>query len=373
MIRRVALVTPEYPGCGPSHGVGRSVAVLAQALHDAGIDVRTLVSSDLGAFVVDHHHIQKCGSWDGPFALRPLLAATWMRDELARFAPDVVEWSNWGGLGACLRGPWIGAVRLSTSTTLIDGERFRRRLLRPIHLAWERRCVRRADVVISDSRAMAEVGAQLYARKADVIVPHAFATPSSVKIPEFGDLLFVGRLEARKGLDVLLEAWAKVIVQVPDRRLHLVGADPSGYGAALLGRGCPGVVWHGQLTDQDLCSLRATCAIQVVPSRFESFGIVVLEAWAAGLAVIASDRGALPEVVGDGGLCVPLTDAALADAIHRCFTESDLRQSFARAGEERLRTRHALPTLARDSLNAYARVMVKEGIGASLDRPRLNE
>lgn len=353
MTSRVVVITTEYPGCGVSQGIGRVADMLATCLTHAGVAVLVLASTDSGRWRIEHGTASQLPGHDGPFAIRPWRSRAWIRHACTAFAPDIIETSNWGGLDAG-RGAWRTVVRLSTSTAQIPNELWRRRLLRPLHLAWERRCVRHADRIIADSHAMAAVGQKLYARGADEVILHPHM--GTIVPPSAGrDVLFVGRLEARKGVDLLLAAWAASSARRSGSTLHLVGRDPHGFGQQALQRwGSTGVRCHGWLSEDALRAVRAQCGIQVVPSRFESFGLVVLEAWAHGLAVIANNAGALPEVVGTAGLIADGT-AAWAEALAVLATDSSRRQTLAMAGAERLRQHHDPAAFATATLAAYAR------------------
>jgi len=88
-----------------------------------------------------------------------------------------------------------------------------------------------------------------------------------------------------------------------------------------------------------LDALYRGAAVLAVPSRSEGFGLPALEAMARGCPVVASDAGALPEVVGDGGLLVKPGDAdALADALQRILTDDSLATSLGAAGYRRAAT-----------------------------------
>lgn len=354
---RVALVTPEWPGCGSSHGVGAYVAVLARALRGAGCTVLTLVVDDSGRWLIDEAGVRRAGAQGGPAALRPLLAHGWLRSELASFAPEVVECSNWGGLGGGLAGPWRRAVRLSTPVSAIAPPDLWRRLARGLHRHAEQATVGQAHLVIADSAAMAALCHTAYGRGADAVIPHAWDGPQQEPDPGARDVLFVGRLEPRKGIATLLQAWARIRQAHPQRVLHLVGADQHGHGAACLAEhGGGGVVVHGPVAENALAGIRRLCLVQAVPSRFESFGMVVLEAWAAGLAVVATAGGALAEVVGTGGTVVPVGDApALAAALHANLSDAGLRADAVAQGRKLLAGRFSPRQLAAQTLAAYGR------------------
>ena len=150
-------------------------------------------------------------------------------------------------------------------------------------------------------------------------------------------LLFVGTVEPRKGVDVLLAAHAALRRQGhPD--LQLVIAGPPGWGETPSLDG-PGVVAPGRVDEATLDALYRGAAALAVPSRSEGFGLPALEAMARGCPVVASDAGALPEVVGDAGLLVPPGDAdALAGALGRLLDDDALAASLGAAGHRRAAT-----------------------------------
>ncbi len=147
-------------------------------------------------------------------------------------------------------------------------------------------------------------------------------------------VLFVGTVEPRKGIDVLLAAYASLRRQGhPD--LRLVVAGPPGWGEtpALDGEG---VVAPGRIDEVTLDALYRGAAVLAVPSRSEGFGLPALEAMARGCPVVVSDAGALPEVVGDAGVLVKPGDAdALAGALDRILTDDALATALGAAGYRR--------------------------------------
>ncbi|WP_298820771.1 glycosyltransferase family 4 protein [Chloroflexus sp.] len=131
-------------------------------------------------------------------------------------------------------------------------------------------------------------------------------------------VIFVGRLVYEKGVHILLEAWPRVVTEMPAR---LVVAGTGSASDELKGRaaalGVP-VEFLGFISDEDRDRLYAVGDVAVFPSLYEPFGIVALEAFAAGCPVIVSDAGGLAEVVQHelNGLVVPAGDVgALANAL----------------------------------------------------------
>ncbi len=153
---------------------------------------------------------------------------------------------------------------------------------------------------------------------------------------------YVGRLEARKGVEVILEAMA----EEPDWSLQVVGeGEHRGFlqGQAkdldLEGR----VEFRGHVAQQELVGLYRTFDVVVVPSLptpswEEQFCRVAVEAMASGVPVVASATGALPEVVADGGLLFPPGDvAALRQALRELTRDPPRRHELGRRGRARSR------------------------------------
>lgn len=348
---RIALLSTEYPGHGVAFGVGRYVRDLHALYAEAGHDTLALVVNEAGGRAMDRPGAPR---GFGPFAvLWPLRARAWLAEQLAAFVPDVVEAPNWGGLLALLPARHPSAVRISTGRVQLPAPSLATGWVRPLHRRWERLSVSRADLVIANSRASSEPLLRLYGRSADRVVHHAIEAPVCRPRPEARGVLYVGRLEHRKGVDRLVEAWAGLGPSRGDAELHLVGPDPGGFGRqAVARRGAAGVVLHGRLEDAALEAVRARCSLQVVPSRTESFGLGVLEAWAAGLAVVVADIPALVEVAGEAALVAPDVPA-LVDALRRLLADADLRAALARAGQDRLQTCFGRERWLRENLEAY--------------------
>lgn len=165
-----------------------------------------------------------------------------------------------------------------------------------------------------------------------------------VPLPQFQDgkhnILFVGRLEKRKGFKYLLRAFRRVRQEEPKARLIVAGAysekDRRRYECIINRQGLQDVVFTGYLPGDQLASCYRGATICCAPSTGgESFGIVLLEAMAAGKAIVASDIVGYRSVVEHGreGLLVPpKDDEALAGAILRLLHNDEERGLMGRAG-----------------------------------------
>jgi phosphatidylinositol alpha-mannosyltransferase len=152
------------------------------------------------------------------------------------------------------------------------------------------------------------------------------------------DVLFVGRLEKRKGLEQLLRAWPLVHQAIPRARLLVVGGGRrlEGYRRYVRSHGWSEVHFAGHVTPEDLVRFYQTSEVFCAPSTGqESFGIVLLEAMAAGRPIVASQIPGYAEVLEDGaeGLLVPpKSPSALASALTRLLEDAQLRRRMGERG-----------------------------------------
>ena len=152
---------------------------------------------------------------------------------------------------------------------------------------------------------------------------------------------FAGRLVEQKGVDVLLQAFSKVVTRIPETRLLIAGDGPEKASLQRLMNelGLSAQVFLlGHLPRAAVEQHFAAAWVQVVPSQFaEAFGLVAVEAMMRGTAVVASASDGLMEIVQDDqtGLLVPPGDAdALAEALLRLVGDRELAEQMGRAGRE---------------------------------------
>lgn len=130
-----------------------------------------------------------------------------------------------------------------------------------------------------------------------------------------------------KGLDVLIEALARVAAARPAARLHIIGTLRDGPAKRMLAAHglSDRVTTSSDLSRAEVADLYRRAHIVACPARFEGFGFPAAEAMACGAAVVASDGGALPEVVGDAGLVSPAGEAGpMADNLARLLDDPGL-------------------------------------------------
>jgi glycosyltransferase involved in cell wall biosynthesis len=216
-------------------------------------------------------------------------------------------------------------------------------LQRPMGLA-----LRRADRLIAVSQASAHFSRLLgFHEKRITVVPNgvdlscfngeidAFVMREELSIGDEPLVVTASRLIKRKNPNLLISAFAKVLKVVPDAKLAIAG---SGREQDNLSRQVKGlniansVFMVGELLKERVAQLMAAADVFVLPSKMESFGLALLEASAAGVPVVCSNAGGVPEVFQDGFnalLYPPGDDIAMAKAIIRLIQDRELAKTIS--------------------------------------------
>jgi glycosyltransferase involved in cell wall biosynthesis len=221
--------------------------------------------------------------------------------------------------------------------------------------------LRRLRVVIGVSQA---VGRYLESQGANTcVIPYGVVGPRATPDArvELGagaeDFVIggIGRLDVQKGWDVLCAAAPRVRERVPAANFVVIGEGSDGEQLRSLTESS-GVRFLGYR--ERAADLVSGMDVLVVPSRYEAFGLVAAEAMLAGVPVVASSVGGLPEVVGDTGLLVAPDDSrALGDALISLAQQPALRAELARRGTERARARFATERMSDETLAAWRRAV----------------
>jgi len=297
--------------------------------------------------------------------------------------PDVVHGHDWlvAHTGATLKEAW--AVPLVATVHATEAGRHQGWLPGPLNQAinslewWLTYEARR---VITCSDAMRWEVTRLFelpAGKVDVI-PNGVETSrwqssdAAVRAARSrwgGDgplLLFSGRLEYEKGVHTILDAMRALRRRHPGLRLVVAGRGSQEDALRArarrlrLGRSVCFVGWLG---DEDLSAMAAAADLALVPSLYEPFGLVALEAAAAGTPVVAADRGGLGEVVRGSrlGLTVPSQDpVALADAVTSLLDDQVLARRIGRSARAAVESAYAWPVVASATVRVYEQAIRDE-------------
>lgn len=280
---------------------------------------------------------------------------------------------------------WARARRLPFVVSLkgviadeLKNERGWVRVLLAIQARWERLNARRADIVIAPSRYSADVARREYGLAAVKIA----VVPEPIELERWTSLfaaarprprggptiLCVARMYPRKRIGDLLEAAALLCLRIPGARVRIVGKGPEWEDAvrlhATLGLG-ETVTLLGDVSRDRLAEEYVSADIFCLPSVQESFGIVFLEAMAAGLPVVACRAAAIPEVVEDGvtGLLAPPRDpAGLARALEALAVDPARARAMGEAG------RRAVPAYVPERVAARFLEAVRLGLEGGQSR-----
>jgi phosphatidylinositol alpha-mannosyltransferase len=211
-----------------------------------------------------------------------------------------------------------------------------------------------------------------------------FGSRSLAPLPHFRDglnILFVGRLEPRKGFGYLLEAYARVKAAMPQARLLVVGpyapGDVQPFEQRLRKLSVDDVHFVGYVPEEDLARYYQGSHVFCAPSTgSESFGMVLLEAMAAGTPIVASDIPGYRTVLRHQreGLLVPPRDpSALADALLHLLQQPELQRTMGQHGQATA-SRYTWERVADEVLDYYCdvldkkqqRMAARKGTGSSL-------
>jgi len=218
-------------------------------------------------------------------------------------------------------------------------------------------------------------------------------------------VLHIGRLSPEKGVHVLVDAFNLIVRQVPDATLTIVGpewvAPRTDYADLCLSKevmDCLAPFFEGSYLEQikkrvgpeaagkvhfaglvshsDVNTWYANADVYVAPGYYESFGMSIIEAMAAGLPVVACRGGSVPEVVSDGetGLVVDVGDpSAIAEAVVKLFSDPALCDSISDTAHENVRQKYSWDTIASTLFGWYSealRVTYKDQLGNA--EPRID-
>ena len=285
---------------------------------------------------------------------------------------DIVEFAEFRGEGMSYlrrrrRSPVVVRVhhpRLRTARFNQEPLTIRLRLIHRMEMA----TIRRADGVTAPSRA----ALAMVAEHLDVDRLHIAVIPNPVDTDRFRPraeaprrhLLFAGRLEPRKGVDVLAAALPILRRGFPTLPVVVAGGEGRFAGFAREVRERlrrdPRVTLLGAVGEDHLMRLYQEALCCVVPSRDENFPYVVVESMACGTPVVAARVGGIPELITDGqeGLLFETGDArGLADGVTKLVGDGSLRHEMGEAARRRVEREAAAPVVAAKTIAFYQEIL----------------
>lgn len=406
----VALLSQQYPP-GVIGGIGRLTRDLAGGLAERGNNVHVLTRAEAGytANTVDFED----GVWvhrmieDRDEGLPPndvkVPPHIWrhsarMVRELKRLNEmhpiDIVEAPIWDveGLAAILSGEFCVVTSLHTPIKKVietnpdwqaNMTSARTQAYEEIAEA-EKFVAAHADAVRANSKAVIETMARFYDFRLEderiAILPHGMedrarrgaASSQSTRAGNTNlvTVLYAGRFEGRKGADVLLAAIPALCEKYPFARFVLVGEDRTLPDGSTLGgtfrsrhadsRVLERVIFTGEVSDAQLEQQLQACDIFVAPSRYESFGLVFLEAMMFAKPVVGCRAGGMSEVIEDGvtGLLAEPGDVpSLIAAIGALLEDAEMRAKLGKAGRERYEQHYTREALINRTLRFYKQTL----------------
>lgn len=403
----ICFFSQEYPP-GPVNGIARFVHTLATGLAAEGHLVRVLTRGeshdrvDLEEGVWVHRIVIEEHPLPDGVAVPPALwnYSASLLDELLRIDShrkvDLVQGPNWDSelIAVVLDGGFTTVLSLHTplatvqdvEPAVVSGNPYLEQML-----ALDRLCLDRSTALLANGDAVVAAIEDRYElslpRDKLAIIPHGVPDKGGIDAPDLHpetvEVLFVGRLEQRKGIDTLLAAIPDVAREFPEARFVLVGDDtvPSETGvphrvaferspaAAELG---DRVRFTGLVDDEELEQWYACCDIFVAPSRFESFGLVLVEAMALGKPVVAGDNAGMRSIVEEGSngyLVSPDDPDALKEALGRLISSADLRREFGDRSRRLFEERYSVAAMVEQTNRFYDSLLPQRTATTPARRP----
>jgi FkbM family methyltransferase len=392
----VCFTSLDYPP-KPMGGIARYTVELARGMAARGHDVHVVTESEVpyrldfedGVWVHRYPRNDRfMPSLDGHLLGYNLahVGAVWRAvvDVAHRFPLDLVAGNVWlAEVLVCGLDPRWPTV-MTTSTPLQTIAATQPALAVKAEVSWQ---VRMEHAALRTAGQLHAVSHAVYADIREQ-VPEANNVPAEViwhgvsdraqyvekQQPHDGiEILFVGRLEPRKGIDTLLEASIQLIRERPGVRLRVVGADnpyasedPRPYAERVRQRLAsePAVLaqieFEGELSDATVDQLLQGCDIFCAPSRYESFGLMNVEAMMFSRPVVSTRVGGIPEVVVDdetGILVDPDDVGGLLRALRRLVDDPALARRLGRAGRARYETEFTNDTAVARMLDLFERTL----------------
>jgi glycosyltransferase involved in cell wall biosynthesis len=262
----------------------------------------------------------------------------------------------------------------TTAAQLVSHNHAQARWPDRVEQRWEEQLVRASDCLVTHTVHHRDELCRAWnlLPAAFTIIPHGIALPPAVELgstPAHAgiEILFAGRFEHRKGIDVLLAAIPRILAAEPSVRFTLIGHDPGQrYQAEFIATNpslaSERVRFLGKVSAEKLRAAYRSCDIFVGPSRYESFGLIYVEAMAWAKPVVACASGGTVEVVVDGetgwlvapGEIDPLVAQTLA-----LVRDDAMRTKFGRNARLRVETLYSRASLASKSADFYRDILTE--------------
>lgn len=394
---RICFISNEYPPETGFGGIGTYTYSLAQGLSEKGHDV-TVITKAFGkeSIIKDgrvkvHRIFDKKVPFEGFSKIFNLFSGKGFNyywhsksvflkiEELiekdGKF--DVIEGPLWDG--ECFAySPQIGiplVVRLQTP--IFKSREILGKKQNKVIEFIEKKSLQKATLIASISKNIGEVVSKHYKIPKDKIL----LSYLGIKLPDISNpifrknsfkLLYVGRLEKRKGTEEFIEALPEILKKNTKITIDIVGKDyyqaPGNtnyfeyFKNKVQKKFWSRVIFHGFVSNEKLKKFYKYCDIFIAPSRYESFGLIFLEAMAYGKPVIGTKVGGIPEIVKDKemGLLIDVNEPGqIADSVIKLFNNEKLRERLGKKAFEYVRKNFSVERLTEESLSIYNQAIKK--------------
>ena len=390
---RIALLTSFFPPDIQYDGIARYVEDLAFALTNKGMDV-TVISGTSGSMKVEQNGLltiyripsRRRGKL---YSFLPSLHHIHTSFKFWRIlktlheeAPfDIIEFPNTHVTGIMslalgLPSPHPAFVeRLSTPRAVNP----KNGIIPSLNVLLESWQTRHSHALISNSKTNLEVCNQVYGLPEHIpscVIPHGLSKikKTHTRIDHNHEkikIFFLGRMNKRKGFDILASAWPSIAEHVPSAQLIVAGVDlPCEHGDSFFHwstKNLPSeakkrIKFYGKVSSKKRDFLYQEAYICVMPSRYESFGLVALEAMQLGTPVISTTVGGIPEVIKNGitGLLVPSENPVeLSKAVINLIKDKTLYNNIRENMKVALAEKHSIDQVAFNTIEYYKSIKRK--------------
>jgi glycogen(starch) synthase len=388
---RVLMLSWEYPPLVVG-GLGRHVDALARELAAGGHEVVVVTRGAAGSPADDVlDGVRVLRSALDPlaidFTVESLLAWAQAADHglvraalpyVRRWCPDVVHAHDWLVAQSAVTLAQVTGAPLVATIHATESGRHQGRLPTRLSVAIdsvERWLTHEASAVITCSRTMRDEVRRLFGLSDEVSVvpngidPRRWRVPAEARAtareratagaPDAPLLVFAGRLSHEKGVQTLLDGLPRLRRAHPGLRLLVAGTGP--HEAELVARArtlrvLRAVEWAGFVPEAQLAPLFAAADVAVVPSLYEPFGIVALEAAAAGTPLVVAEVGGLADLVANGVAAasfVPGDPVSLTAAVEEVLGDPEAAQRSTRRAGRVIRRDYSWPAVAAHTAEIY--------------------
>ncbi|MFH1778047.1 MAG: glycosyltransferase family 4 protein [Candidatus Omnitrophota bacterium] len=395
----ICLISREYPDETGWGGIGKYTYRLAHGLTDLGHNVHILAESldKDKAYIENRISIQRIlnknffHNKDSLTEFVNRLNYSWcifkkIEELIDKYHIDIIEGPNFYGeayaYSLCKKTSLVTRLH-TTFSEIIAAYEWRRTTDCRLSCWIEDATILKSDLVTCSTK-----------RHADIVLKSLPAKPKNIKIIPLGvplpilngrdnakneklSVLFVGRLEKRKGIQTLVKAIPEVLKEIPNIEFNIVGRDTflTSEGIFFTGKESDSfknklindipreyltnVNFLGFLEDKKLEEYYRSCDLFVAPSLYESFGFIYIEAMSYAKPVIGCSVGGVPEVVKNsetGILVAPENPNQLAQAIIRLLKNKDLREQMGISARKHVEENFTLEQMVSKTIAAYHNV-----------------